>query len=110
LLQIFNEAERLAQGRRLKIHCLTKATASSNSFGPNSSQRFDVLIATPLRLVGMIKSGAIDLAQCVRMPPGQHSPRLPYCDVHAKRQLLGFRYAGFGAVEQGTSVVLPLES
>lgn len=75
--QIFNEAERLAQGRRLKIHCLTKATASSNSFGPNTSQRFDMLIATPLRLVGMIKSGAIDLSQYVAMETvGQLYPLL----------------------------------
>ena len=59
--QIYNETEKLARGRRLKIHCLTKATASRNSFGPESSQKFDLLVSTPMRLVAMIKEDSIRL-------------------------------------------------
>lgn len=63
--QIHSETEKLARGMRLKAHCLTKATASSNSFGPQSSQKFDILVATPMRLVGMIKSDSIKLNKYV---------------------------------------------
>lgn len=36
------EFVRLSQGRKFRIHVLTKATASSNSFGPQTSHRFGV--------------------------------------------------------------------
>eukprot|EP01134_Creolimax_fragrantissima_P001375 CFRG1375T1 len=60
--QIYNECERLAKGLRLKIHYLTKATGSANSFGPQTNQKFDLLVSTPMRLVGMVQSGAIRLS------------------------------------------------
>ncbi|KNC83226.1 hypothetical protein SARC_04507 [Sphaeroforma arctica JP610] len=59
--QIYNECERLAKGLRLKIHYLTKATASANSFGPQTNQKFDLLVSTPMRLVGMIQNSTIRL-------------------------------------------------
>ena len=36
----YREFIRLSEGSGFRIHVLTKATASSNNFGPQSSQRF----------------------------------------------------------------------
>ena len=44
------------------MRLLDKATASKNSFGSGSSQRFDVLITTPLRLVKALAEEALSLA------------------------------------------------
>jgi len=40
---------------------LTKATASSNSIGPESSQKFDILVTTPARLMHMVETDSIKL-------------------------------------------------
>ena len=60
---------RISAGSGFNIHVLTKATASANSFGPQSSLKFgkeifviifnyyclaDVLVTTPNRLVHML--------------------------------------------------------
>ncbi|XP_064391841.1 probable ATP-dependent RNA helicase DDX52 [Halichondria panicea] len=50
--QTFREFNRLSAGSGFKVHVLTKANA--NSFGPQSSQRFDILVSTPNRLVQML--------------------------------------------------------
>ncbi len=49
---------RLSPGRRLRATVLTKAAAAGADF-----TALDVLIATPLRLGGLLKSGRIDLAR-----------------------------------------------
>ncbi|XP_068701080.1 probable ATP-dependent RNA helicase DDX52 isoform X1 [Montipora foliosa] len=55
--QIYNEFCHLSYGRSFRIHLLTKAKASSNSFGSNSCQRFDILVTTPNRLVHLLNQG-----------------------------------------------------
>ncbi len=61
--QIHREAERLCVGRKFRIHHLTKANAQANNFGPDAqSQKHDVLITSPMRLVHMIRHAAIDLS------------------------------------------------
>lgn len=52
--QTYRECVRLSAGSGFKVHVLTKAKASANSFGPQSSQRFDILVTTPNRLVHML--------------------------------------------------------
>ncbi|KAL9982085.1 hypothetical protein ACROYT_G010879 [Oculina patagonica] len=52
--QIYHEFCYLSNGRMFRIHLLTKAKASSNSFGSKSSQRFDILVTTPNRLVHLL--------------------------------------------------------
>ncbi|XP_019850917.1 PREDICTED: probable ATP-dependent RNA helicase DDX52 isoform X2 [Amphimedon queenslandica] len=52
--QTYRECVRLSSGSGFSIHVLTKATASANSFGPQSSLKFDILVTTPNRLVHML--------------------------------------------------------
>lgn len=53
--QIYREFVRMNEGLGFRIHTLSKAKASSNNFGPNSSNKLDILIATPNRLVHLLK-------------------------------------------------------
>jgi len=53
-MQIHREFLRMNVGIGFRIHVLTKAKASSQNFGPKSSKHFDILIATPNRLVHML--------------------------------------------------------
>ena len=78
---------RLSDGSGYRIHVLTKATASVNSFGPESSRRFgnfvsliiyndwalplDILVTTPNRLVHLLS----------QEPPGISLNRYTSCDV-----------------------------
>ncbi|KAI8643981.1 P-loop containing nucleoside triphosphate hydrolase protein [Parasitella parasitica] len=59
--QIAREADHLSQGTKLRINVLTKATAADKSQTPESRQKFDILITTPLRLVYAIKEKEVDL-------------------------------------------------
>ncbi|KAL7333000.1 RNA-dependent ATPase rok1 [Mucor circinelloides] len=59
--QIAREANHLSQGTKLRINVLTKATAADKSQNPESRQKFDILITTPLRLVYAIKEKEVDL-------------------------------------------------
>lgn len=52
--QIYHEFCHLSNGCMFRIHLLTKSKASSNSFGSKSSQRFDILVTTPNRLVHLL--------------------------------------------------------
>ncbi|KAL5478031.1 hypothetical protein EMCRGX_G024906 [Ephydatia muelleri] len=52
--QTYREFVRLAVGSGMRIHVLTKAKATANCFGPQSNQRFDILVTTPSRLVHML--------------------------------------------------------
>jgi len=54
--QIYREFCRLNEGVNLRVHALTKAKASGGAFtgGASGSQRYDVLISTPNRLVHML--------------------------------------------------------
>ncbi|EDO37347.1 predicted protein, partial [Nematostella vectensis] len=52
--QIYREFCHLAKGCAFRIHVLTKANASTNTFGAKSSKRFDILVTTPNRLVHLL--------------------------------------------------------
>eukprot|EP01117_Protostelium_nocturnum_P019228 TRINITY_DN827_c1_g1_i2.p1 TRINITY_DN827_c1_g1~~TRINITY_DN827_c1_g1_i2.p1 ORF type:complete len:576 (-),score=272.66 TRINITY_DN827_c1_g1_i2:29-1756(-) len=62
--QIQREFVRLAQNtnqKGWKICLLTKSTASGNSFGEDSAQKFDILITTPMRLVRLVNEENVKL-------------------------------------------------
>ncbi|EIE79563.1 hypothetical protein G6F46_010911 [Rhizopus delemar] len=60
--QIAREATILAQDTKLRINVLSKATAADKSQTPESRQKFDILVTTPLRLVYAIKEKEVDLS------------------------------------------------
>lgn len=70
--QIHREAERLGAGRKWRLVHLTKATAQGSNLAAagdaasagDAPQKLDVLIASPMRLVHLIRQGAVDLSRC----------------------------------------------
>ncbi|CAM9260661.1 unnamed protein product [Ectocarpus fasciculatus] len=62
--QIHREAERLSAGKRLKIGVLKKnvASAALGKQEKTSFDKYDILVATPMRLVTLIKAEVIDLS------------------------------------------------
>lgn len=63
-VQIHREVELLAQGRKFRVGLLSKAVAATGraAGGRNALGHFDVLVATPMRLVGVLREGAVDLS------------------------------------------------
>jgi len=61
--QIHREAVRLCTGKRIKISLLKKSTSSMAQSKQDKSAflSYDVLVSTPMRLVSLIRAGAIDL-------------------------------------------------
>lgn len=59
--QIFRYLTILSTGRHWKHFLLSKANANANTFGSQSSNRKDVLVATPLRLVNLIRTVDVKL-------------------------------------------------
>lgn len=53
--QTYRECIRLSEGRKLKVCIISKATQAVSKYGPQSSQRFDILVTTPNRLVYLLK-------------------------------------------------------
>lgn len=53
--QTYNETQRLSEGLGLRTHIITKVTQAADKFGPKSSQKFDILISTPNKLVYLLK-------------------------------------------------------
>lgn len=53
-LQIHREFNRMNTGIGLRIHVLTKAKACSNNFTKTTTKQYDILVATPNRLVHML--------------------------------------------------------
>ncbi|GAA5799416.1 hypothetical protein HPULCUR_004831 [Helicostylum pulchrum] len=60
--QIAREVKHLSEGTKLRVNVLTKATDADKSQTPESRQKFDILITTPLRLVYAIKEKEVDLS------------------------------------------------
>nr|XP_002741008.2 PREDICTED: probable ATP-dependent RNA helicase DDX52-like [Saccoglossus kowalevskii] len=52
--QTYREFCRLAEGRSFRIHIIDKTSQAAKKFGPQSSQKFDILVTTPNRLVYML--------------------------------------------------------
>ncbi|CAG7846001.1 ATP-dependent RNA helicase ROK1 [Serendipita indica DSM 11827] len=58
--QIYNEAQKLAQGRKWRIVLFSKATAATLK-DPSVRGKVDIIISTPMRLVASIQAGDIQL-------------------------------------------------
>ncbi|XP_043282729.1 probable ATP-dependent RNA helicase DDX52 [Venturia canescens] len=52
--QTYRECVRLSEGRGFKIHIVSKVKQALEKYGPKSSQKFDILITTPKRLVFLL--------------------------------------------------------
>lgn len=53
--QIHRECVKLSEGRGLRCHVIENVTKAAQKFGPKSSQRFDILVTTPNRLVHLLE-------------------------------------------------------
>ncbi|XP_069683792.1 probable ATP-dependent RNA helicase DDX52 isoform X1 [Periplaneta americana] len=53
--QTYRECVRLSEGTGLRCHIISKTSQAVNKFGPQSSQKFDILITTPNRLVYLLQ-------------------------------------------------------
>ena len=64
--QIHREAERLCEGKRLKIYLLKKNTVNgghmSQSGDKSAFKAYDIIVSTPMRLLGLVRAGALDLS------------------------------------------------
>ena len=65
--QIHREVERLCYGKRLKICLLKKDTVNGGGYtnlsGDKSAFRaYDIIVSTPMRLLGLVRARAIDLS------------------------------------------------
>jgi ATP-dependent RNA helicase DDX52/ROK1 len=62
--QIFREVQRLSEGRKIKSCVLKKKLMKmAEDHGRKVFQKYDLLIATPLRLLTLVRSNSIDLSQ-----------------------------------------------
>ncbi|XP_038053752.1 probable ATP-dependent RNA helicase DDX52 [Patiria miniata] len=52
--QTYREFQRLAEGRGLRVHLIESTAKAVKKFGPESSQKFDILVTTPNRLVFLL--------------------------------------------------------
>ncbi|XP_006138682.2 putative ATP-dependent RNA helicase DDX52 [Pelodiscus sinensis] len=53
--QTHRELVKLSEGTGFRIHMIHKATEATKKFGPKSSQKFDILVTTPNRLIYLLK-------------------------------------------------------
>ncbi|XP_022085857.1 probable ATP-dependent RNA helicase DDX52 [Acanthaster planci] len=53
--QTYREFQRLAEGRGLRIHLIESTAKAAKKFSPEASQKFDILVTTPNRLVYLLK-------------------------------------------------------
>ncbi|XP_033329020.2 DExD-box helicase 52 [Megalopta genalis] len=52
--QTYRECVRLSEGYNFKIHIISKISQALNKYGPQSSQKFDILITTPKRVIFLL--------------------------------------------------------
>lgn len=52
--QTYRECVRLSEGRDFRIHIISKIKQAMEKYGPKSSQKFDILITTPKRLIFLL--------------------------------------------------------
>ena len=52
--QTLREFQRVADGTGFRIHFIEKASTAVKKFGPKSSQKFDILVTTPNRLIHLL--------------------------------------------------------
>ncbi|KAJ6657861.1 hypothetical protein lerEdw1_001781 [Lerista edwardsae] len=63
--QTHRELVKLSEGTGFRIHMIHKAAEAAKKFGPKSSQKFDILVTTPNRLIYLLKQDppSIDLTR-----------------------------------------------
>ncbi|XP_067394188.1 probable ATP-dependent RNA helicase DDX52 isoform X1 [Emydura macquarii macquarii] len=63
--QTHRELVKLSEGTGFRIHMIHKAAEATKKFGPKSSQKFDILVTTPNRLIYLLKQDppVIDLTR-----------------------------------------------
>ena len=61
-MQIYRVIRRFSDGCHVRVALLTKGTVDSSSEAERPGELFDILVATPLRLVNMILAGLVDLS------------------------------------------------
>lgn len=52
--QTYRECLRLSEGRDFRVHTISKPNKAMTKYGPNSSQKFDILITPPKRLLDLL--------------------------------------------------------
>lgn len=52
--QTYRECLRLSEGYDFRVHIISKINQALNKYGPKSSQKFDILITTPKRLIYLL--------------------------------------------------------
>ncbi|XP_063974301.1 probable ATP-dependent RNA helicase DDX52 [Diachasmimorpha longicaudata] len=52
--QTYRECMRLSEGRGFRVHIISKIKQALDKYGPKSSQKFDILITTPKRLIYLL--------------------------------------------------------
>ncbi|KAF7994653.1 hypothetical protein HCN44_004125 [Aphidius gifuensis] len=52
--QTYHECIRLSEGRDFRVHTISKPNQAMTKYGPNSSQKFDILITPPKRLLDLL--------------------------------------------------------
>lgn len=62
-VQIFQELETLTKGKKLKIGILSKQLANKINNKIINSNKFDILVSTPLRLIDLIKNENLNLSK-----------------------------------------------
>ncbi|XP_054012937.1 probable ATP-dependent RNA helicase DDX52 isoform X2 [Hylaeus anthracinus] len=52
--QTYRECVRLSEGYNFRVHIISKINQALNKYGPKSSQKFDILITTPKRIIFLL--------------------------------------------------------
>jgi ATP-dependent RNA helicase DDX52/ROK1 len=61
-LQIYEQLDKLGEGKKWKLNLLTRSSEGSKMQDPQFKKKFDILITTPLRLVHAIEQNEVDLS------------------------------------------------
>jgi len=83
--QIHRECVKLSEGRGLRCHVIENVSKAIQKFGPKSSQRFDILVTTPNRLVHLLE----------QEPPGISLKNVEWLVVDESDKLFEEGHQGF---------------
>ncbi|CAM5104600.1 unnamed protein product [Natator depressus] len=83
--QTHRELVKLSEGSGFRIHMIHKAVEATKKFGPKSSQKFDILVTTPNRLIYLLKQD----------PPGIDLTRVEWLVVDESDKLFEDGKSGF---------------
>ncbi|XP_048413058.2 probable ATP-dependent RNA helicase DDX52 isoform X2 [Stegostoma tigrinum] len=83
--QTHRELVKLSEGIGFRIHMINKAAEAAKKFGPKTSNKFDVLVTTPNRLIYLLKQD----------PPGLDLSRVEWLVVDESDKLFEDGKSGF---------------